>query len=227
MRLDLCEIRPGKVLQVIDNYGHIKASCTGIFSEQDDPDLLPPMSQFFKISSTQYSQPHIGDDIYVFIFSDNPQLFLYVFRGDVAMNNGSELDNEYDDAEILMKRHTDAGDVRVGYDSDNGYDISVNESNMNIGNDSNIHLNHKDGNSISITDNGISLGKDGGSSYSAVCGEELVKVLKDIKSLLNTIKTSAAGNPQTAHISTAMTSQLATLSNFDKILSKIVTLQKE
>lgn len=227
MRLDLGEIRPGKVLQVIDNYGHIKASCVGIFSEQDDPDLLPPMSQFFKISSTQYSQPHVGDDIYVFIFADNPQLFLYVFRGDVAMNNGSELDNEYDDAEILMKRKTNNGEVRVAYDSDNGYDIGVNDSHINIDNDSNIHIVHKSGKAISITDDGISIGKDGESMYSAVCGEELVKVLKDIKALLNTIKTSSAGNPQTAHISTAMTSQLATLSNFDKILSKIVTLQKE
>lgn len=226
MRLEACEIRPGKVLQVIDNYGRIKASCVGIFSEQDDPDLLPPMSQFFKISSTQYSQPHVGDDIYVFVFADNPQLFLYVFRGDVAVNNGDELDNDYEDSEILMKRQTENGEIRVAYDSDNGFDIGVNESHINIDNDSNIHIVHKSGKVISITDDGISIGKDGESMYSAVLGEELIKSLNDIKACLQTIQTASAGSPYTTHISNALTSQIPTL-KFDNVLSDIVTLQKE
>lgn len=226
MRLETCEIRPGKVLQVIDNYGRIKASCVGIFSEQDDPDLLPPMSQFFKISSTQYSQPHVGDDIYVFVFADNPQLFLYVFRGDVAVNNGEELDNDYEDSEILMKRQTENGEIRVAYDSDNGYDIGVNDSHINIDNDSNIHIVHKNGTAISITDDGISIGKDGESMYSAVLGEELVKSLNDIKTCLQTIKTAAAASPYTTQISNALASQIPTL-KFDNILSDLVTLQKE
>ena len=226
MRLDQCEIRPGKVLQVIDNYGHVKASCAGIFSEQDDPDLLPPMSQFFKVSANQFSQPHVGDDIYVFIFADNPQLFLYVFQGDTNIGEADGLDNEYDDVDITMMRNTGSGSVRVGYDTDNGYAIKNNDTRFNIDNDSNAFLEHKSGNTISVTEKNISLGKKKKSRYHAVAGEELISVLKDIRATLDAIKNSASGSPYTTQISAAMTPLMGNLSSFDNILSDVVTLEK-
>jgi hypothetical protein len=45
--------------------------------------------------------------------------------------------------------------------------------------------------------------------------------------VLDTINTSAAASPYTTHISAALTTPLAKLVGFEKILSDMVTLQKD
>lgn len=228
MKLENCEVRPGVVLQVIDNYGRIKASCLGLFSEEDDPDLLPPMSQFLTPSATQFSQPHEGDNIWVWLFSDNPQELLYTFRGNMEKSNNDTLDDEHQDIEILMRRNTENGKIQVDYNTESGYTINNDGTNINIDNeDHDIHIRHKEGPSVMVSKDGISLGTDGKSKYSAVLGEELINVLNDIKDTFNTIKNAAAGSPYTTHIATAMTPAIAKLNNFNKIMSKIVSLDKE
>ena len=227
MRLDQCDVRPGKVLKVIDNYGSIKASVPGLFSEEDDPDLLPPITPFIISSPTSFSMPHEGDYVWIWYFWDNPQELLYSFRCNTQKLNGNSLNNEYKDVEISMKRKSDKGDINVEYNNDDGYTINNADTKINIDNDKHdIHINHADGNSVSISKDSISLGKDGKSEYKAVCGEELVKCLNDIKTTFDTIKTSAMGSPYTSHIGTAMNPVMAKLNNFEKILSNLVTLEK-
>ena len=223
----MCDIRPGVVLKVVDNYGTIKASAQGIFSEQDDPDLLPPITQFIIQSSTSFSMPHEGDNVWVWHFEDNPQELLYTFRSNTPNLNGEQLDNEYKDVEIQMKRKSDKGEVLVSYNDDDGYTVDNSGSQINIDNDKHeIHMKCKDGKEVSINKDGISLGVDGGSKYKAVCGEELISCLDDIKNILDAIKNAAMGNPYTTPIGTAMTPLLPKLNNFKKMLSNVVTLEK-
>ena len=223
----MCDIRPGKVLKVIDNYGTIKASAQGLFSDSDDPDLLPPIIQFIIPSSTSFSMPHEGDNIWVWYFSNNPQELLYTFRSNAQANNSDQLDNEYKDVEIQMKRTSDKGDILVDYNDDDGYTINNSDTKINIDNDKHdIHIVHTDGTSISVTKDGISLGKDGGSQYKAVCGEKLIESLDDIKNILNAIKSAAMGNPYTTPIGTAMTPLMPKLEKFKQMLSDTVTLEK-
>lgn len=227
MRMAMCDIRPGVILKVVDNYGTIKASAQGIFSEEDDPDLLPPITQFILPSSTSFSMPHEGDNVWIWHFEDNPQELLYTFRGNTQNLNGDELDNEYKDVEIQMKRKSDNGEIQVSYNDDDGYTVDNSGSQINIDNkDHEIHLKCKGGKEVSINKDGISLGKDGGSKYKAVCGEELIKSLDDIKNVLNAIKDAAMGNPYTMPIGTAMTPLLPKLNTFKKMLSNVVTLEK-
>lgn len=227
MRMAMCDIRPGVVLKVVDNYGTIKASAQGIFSEEDDPDLLPPIIQFIIPSSTSFSMPHEGDNVWVWHFEDNPQELLYTFRSNTPNTNGQQLDNEYKDVEIQMKRKSDKGEIQVSYNDDDGYTVDNSGSQINIDNDDHeIHMKCKGGKEVSINKNGISLGKDGGSKYKAVCGEELISCLDDIKNILTTIKDAAMGNPYTTPIGTAMTPLLPKLNNFKKMLSNVVTLEK-
>lgn len=227
MKLGLCEVRPGKVLKVVNNYGAIKASAQGIFSEEDDPDLLPPIIPFLMMSPTAFSQPHEGDDVWVWHFSNNPQELFYTYRCNVGDVNSDQLDNEYQDAEIQMKRKSDKGDINVCYTDDDGYTIDNSKSKFNIDNENHdIHMNHAEGTGVSITKDGISLGTDGGSEYKAVCGEELIKSLNDIKDILNAIKTAAMSDPHTTPIGTAMTPLLPKLENFKNMLSNKVTLDK-
>lgn len=227
MRMAMCDIRPGVVLKVVDNYGTIKASAQGIFSEQDDPDLLPPITQFIIQSSTSFSMPHEGDNVWVWHFEDNPQELLYTFRSNTPNLNGEQLDNEYKDVEIQMKRKSDKGEVLVSYNDDDGYTVDNSGSQINIDNDKHeIHMKCKDGKEVSINKDSISLGVDGGSKYKAVCGEELISCLDDIKNIFDAIKNAAMGNPYTTPIGTAMTPLLPKLNNFKKMLSNVVTLEK-
>lgn len=230
MKLSECELRPGKILKVENSYGVIKASCVGVFSEQDDPDLLPPIypNPFVMLSPTQFSQPHVDDKVWVWIFSDNPQELYYTYRADVQSNNEGDLNNEYDDVEIQMKREDDNGEMSVKYDTSNGYTINNHGTSINIDNEAgDVHLKHKDGVAVSISKDKISLGNDGQSQYSAVLGEELINVLNDIKSTFNAIKNAAMGSPYTTPIGTALTPMIAKLNNFNRILSQMVTLQKK
>lgn len=227
MKMSTCDIRPGKILKVVDNYGTIKASAQGLFAETDDPDLLPPITQFIIPSSTSFSMPHEGDNVWVWFFTNNPQELLYTFRSNTPTQNGEILDNEYKDVEIQMKRKSDKGDIQVSYNDDDGYTVNNSDSKINIDNDKHdIHLNHTGGKGISITDDGISLGKDGGSQYKAVCGEKLIECLDDIKNVLKAIKEAAMGNPYTTPIGAAMSPLMPKLENFKKILSDTVTLEK-
>lgn len=227
MRLAECDLRPGKVLKVIDNYGTIKASALGIFSEEDDPDLLPPVIPFILTSPTSFSMPHEDDLVWVWYSPDNPQELYYTFRANTSKLNGDTLDNEYQDVEIQMKRKSDNGDIQVIYNDDDGYTISNSDTKINIDNkDHDIHITHKDGTVVSITKDSISLGKKGGSQYKAVCGEKLIDSLNDIKNVLNAIKNAAMGNPYTTTIGSAMTPLMSKLENFKQMLSDVVTLEK-
>ena len=227
MRMAMCDIRPGVVLKVVDNYGTIKASAQGIFSEKDDPDLLPPITQFIIPSATSFSMPHEGDSVWVWYFEDNPQELLYTFRSNTQNLNGDELDNDYKDVEIQMRRKSDRGDVKVSYNDDDGYTVDNGGSRINIDNDRHeIHIACKDGKEISVTKDGVSLGKDGGSKYKAVCGEDLINSLDDIKNILEAIKNAALGNPYTIPIGMAMTPLLPKLNTFKNMLSNVVTLEK-
>lgn len=227
MRLSDVDLRPGKVLKVIDNYGTIKASAQGIFSEKDDPDMLPPVIPFIITSTTSFSMPHKDDLVWVWYNPDNPQELFYSFRCNTQKLNGGTLDNEYPDVEVQMKRKSDNGEISVEYNDDDGYTVNNSDSKFNIDNkEHDIHINHKGGTSVSITKDNISLGKDGGSQYRAVCGEKLIDSLNDIKNILSAIKEAAIGNPYTMQIGTAMTPLMPKLENFKQMLSDLVTLEK-
>src|SRR5574344_137527 len=92
MKLPDCEIRPGTVLAVCNNYGTIKASCCGLFSPEDDVDLLPPVYPLIKTSITSFCEPQIGDLIWVWINTTNPPELFYTYMGDAVDNNSDILD---------------------------------------------------------------------------------------------------------------------------------------
>ena len=81
MRLSNAILRPGKVLEVVDANGTIKVSAPGLFSDQDDPKLLPPVTPLLLLHSNQYSTPIVGNEVWVLNFTDNTQQ-LYWFRKD-------------------------------------------------------------------------------------------------------------------------------------------------
>ena len=238
MRFADCEMRPGKVLEVVDNYGTIKASCVGIFSEEDDVANMPPIHQlpFIKSSRHYFAAPHVDDLIWVIFNETNPQELFYCFRDDTS-DNSSKLDTGAKDVEILMKR-TDPDDrtkviFENTYDSDDGYMVSNGgdkASKFNIDNkdDHDMHLEHSSGVGVHISKDAISLGSEGKSSYKAPLGEPVADALKAIVDCLEQVM-NACTMPHTAPIKPVIAALLPTLKTKiaeTKILSDKVTLDK-
>jgi len=235
MKFSDCEMRPGEILEVVDNYGTIKASCTGLFSDQDDVEKLPPIYQapFIKSSRFYYAAPHEGDLIWVIFNWDNPQELFYCFRDDMN-DNSSDLDLGPKDIEIYAKR-TDPNDRNKvvfsnTYDSDNGYHIVNDGSEIFMDNSQNhdIGLKHSSGIGLFVEENKINLGTKGGATYKAVCGEPLINALKAIRNVFQQIA-NVSTNQYTAPIKGAITncmSQLDDAITDSRILSNKVTLDK-
>ena len=233
-----CEMRPGKVLKVVDNYGVVKASCVGVFSEEDDVDKLPPVYQapFIKSSRHYFAAPQVDDLIWVIINKANPQELFYCFRDDYN-DNSSNLDNSHKDVEINMKR-TDPDDrsktvFEVTYDTDDGYKVSnggdkASEFNVDNTDDHDMHLKHSSGIALSISKDKISLGTDGGSQYKAPLGEPMADALNAIYNALDAILQGCT-LPHTAPVKAALGAALPQVKmaiQKNKLLSNKVTLDK-
>lgn len=203
MRLSCGEIRPGKVLRVEDQYGTIKGSCMGVFADDEDPDKIPPMIPFMKMSSTSFCQPHEGDRIWVMMFGDNPWEFFYVFQGDAKTNNQDILDGEFDDIEVAMRRKTpDGGNAMMVYTDKTGMVMANGEAIIQADQDENVHMERKgEHRTVEVNEEGISLGSPGKSAEPAVLGDSCEKAFKSIYRCFSELSKASAENPYLSEIS--------------------------
>lgn len=214
MELRNASLRPGKIREVLDQYGNVKCSVVGVFRDDEDLEKLPPVSPspFMRTSSNNFVQPKVGDDVWVMLFRDNPQLLFYQFQGDARLSNGVDLDERYQDVEVFSKH----GDDRVFmYDDEDGWTLRNDDAFINLNNEVNIS-NGKHG--VTITNNGVRL--VGGAEDQPMvlgndlkeCLQELCKVLSDTATALMT--TSQAGG---AKLTAGL---LGVQAKLQKILSK-------
>jgi hypothetical protein len=228
MRLNQGNIRPGRVLQVVDEIGTIKAMCPGVFSELDDPSLLPPVYPFFCSNSNTFTKVNKGDEVWIMFFDDNPYELFYFRKDNIQESLATVLSKDYEQIEVLAS--VEAGIcsyAQLFYTDGTGWVLRNGDSNITINPDGDIILNYQ-GQShrqISIDNTGISLGTTGGSSEPAVLGDQLTKTLNNIYSCFKTLSETAKLNPYTAHLSTALEMTLTTYKDsIAKIKSQNVTL---
>ena len=229
MKLKYGEIRPGKVLRVEDSFGTIKGSCLGVFSEKDDPELIPPMtpSPLSQTSSTSFCRPHVGDRIWVLIFSDNPWEIFYTFQNHAKDDNSEVLEHDYEDTEILMRRKNPKGeDAMIHYNSEDGSIVKNGKAIYQADQKGNLHMEREGKHrTIEVNENGISLGSSGKSDQPAVLGDKLEDALKSIYKCLKQISAVCKDNQYTAAISPAIDNVLPAIrSNIEQIKSQHVTL---
>lgn len=216
MNLMHAYLRPGKVREVLDNYGNIKCSAVGIFKEDEVLEKLPPVSPspFMRTSATGFSKPQVGDDIWVMFFKDNPRLIFYSFQGDAKTMNSGDLDVGYDDVEIMSKR----GDSLLMCDSEDGWTMKNGDGFMNVSKDNINIANSKRG--ITMTENGIRLTSDK-EDQPMVLGNELKVLLQDLCSMMNNLGQTAMSNPHTAPLGAIIKSNMLKVeSRLKKILSE-------
>ena len=196
MKFKDCEIRPGVVLSVEDNFGTIKASCIGIFSDSEDPANLPPVYPWFKTSSVTFSSPHINDNIWVIINRTNPQELFYMFQGPVAVTENSII-KDSKDADVLIGKKSGMSEAQLSYTEESGFLIKNDSAKLEIDADKNITLaKDEDNRSIMIDGEAVHLGAGSG-EQPAILGNNLENLFSTLITNLNNLKTAANANPYT------------------------------
>ena len=208
MRLIHATIRPGKVLEVIeDGAGAIKVSAPGLFTDADGTEVLPPVYPWpFGCHANGYSCPKVDDEVWVLSFADNA-LQLHWVRKDNFPENLSELPlaDEAQNLEVVVNREFEDSKWAILYfDNDDGWMMRKGEDGLiNIRADGSILLKTNfDKRIIDICKDSISLGAEGKAEDSAMLfskwkewmqGELCDNVLNQLVTLLN-------GNPYTAPV---------------------------
>ena len=227
MKLNEGKIRPGRVLAVVDEKGIIKATVPGLFSDQDDPDLLPPVYPYFIGNKNMFTKVKEDDSVWVMFFDDNPYELFY-FRKDNIQESLSEiLNKDYENIEVITHLDNDSGYVSLYYTDGTGWILRKEDSVIQIDKTGRIILDYNGDKhrQISIDDNSISLGTVGGSAEPAVLGDKLTDTLQKLYLTLKSIEEASKINPYTIAIGLAMKSSLSQYKNsIDKITSQHVTL---
>lgn len=224
MKLDKGTIRPGTVLEVLED-GKIKASAPGLFCFNEDPALLPPIHPWFiGNASNAFSKLKQYDDVWIMNFSDNPQQ-LYWFRKDNIKDNINIPIGE-ENVEILCNREV-GGDWATIYFSDgSGWVIGNGDSIIQIRADGTIALDtgipHR---CIDINGKSISIGSKGNSAHPAAYGDEVTNILNSILAMLNSVAIKAMANPYTMAIGTELMMKVPKITGkLSKISSSNVTI---
>lgn len=212
MKFAECIMRPGKVLYVGAD-GTIKASAPALFSEKDT-EKLPPIYPLMHQHSNSYSQPIIGDEVWVINVASNPRQLYWLRKDDIETNNKGYMEGS--NIEIIAHRELDGGinHALLYYSDETGWVLSHKDTKIVL-KDSNILLGDEiDQNYINITPSKISLGsKD--ATHPVPYGDDLQDILMDMYNILKNIEEVAAKSPYTSGISAAITSKI------DKIGDKL------
>lgn len=204
-------LRPGEVLEIVTNYGVIKASSPGFFPHDSDPALLPPILPLLQPHSGYFSSPVVGDSIWILHDLSNSQLFFYLRHSDLPKRVMDILSNEDENIEVVFSRDTDKGIYQLFFSDGTGIRISKDNSIICIDPDGNIDMYTDDSNrAISISPDSVCIGarsEDAGKIHThAAYGEKVEECLEMIGNILSNLRTTAMGNPYTAHLSTALAS---------------------
>lgn len=223
MKLMNAILRPGKVIEVIDEFGTIKVSAPGLFNEQEDPTKLPPVTPLLLFHSNQFSTPVVDDEVWVLNFTDNTQQ-LYWFRKDNFKENNSNIQKEQN-VEVLCSRESGISWATIYFSDDSGWMIKNDQSFIQIDPDGNIKLKNPNSHRcIDINSNNISIGSEGESAHPAAYADKVGDLLWKIYMTFDSIKSNAEANPNTAPIAKAIIEKNNWSNEIPGIESKHVTI---
>ncbi len=222
MKLTNCILRPGKVIEVLED-GKIKAEVPGLFNSEDI-DKIPPIFPFFGGHANTYSQPKQYEEVWVLNATDNP-LQLHWFRKDDHIKNDGELIKE-ENVEVLCNRETGMDWATIYFSDGSGWVIKKGDSIIQIRPNGSILLDtdisHR---VIDINSDNISIGSQGRSAHPAAYGDQVQEVLEDFCGLMRAVQTVSKSNPYTTMISTVIGSKIGKIENaIGSISSQHVTI---
>lgn len=220
MKLSKAILRPGIILSVLDS-GKITASAPGLFSAEDG-DGLPPIMPWWELCGTHtnvYSEPVVGDEVWVLNVTDNP-LQLYWFRKDDYFEHNADIIAE-GNCEILCNREAGLGYATIYFSDGSGWVVRNDDSRLQIFPDGSIDLGMKNPHrTIRIDPGAIHLGATA-SEHPAVYGDILVDLLTQLSGMLHGVSVAASTTPYTLQISNVMEPALASI---DALIPEILSM---
>ena len=222
-------LRPGTVVEVVDNYGTIKATSPGLFSVNDDPSLLPPIIPFNQGPANSFSSVLKDEVVWIFHDNANSQLFFYLRLNQLSQSVKDLLDSGDVNQEIIFSRDTDKGIYQMFFNDGTGIKFMKDGNYIQINPDGNIDIvTEKSNRSISISGDSICLGKksDDASKVNthAAYGERVEDCLTTINNILTQLQTLATPNPYTAALAPAFSSLPKLASQIEQITSNDVKI---
>lgn len=226
MILSQAHIRPGRVLSVEDNKGIIKASCCGLFSDQDDVEKLPPVYPFPLGGANNFSSPKKDDELWLLFFDDNPLELFYIRKDNFPEHLQDILSKNYKEVEVLASRDLGVGMVQLYFTDGDGWILRNIDSVIQMRKDGSILLDAGESHrKIDICSNSISLGTIGGSEHPAAYGDKVIDSLNILNNMLSAVSEAAKTTPYTQAISTAIEALKPQFENsIDEIDSLHVTI---
>jgi hypothetical protein len=231
MKLIHATIRPGKVLEVVeDGKGAIKASAPGLFTDADGTEVLPPIYPWpFGHHANAYSCPKVDEEVWIISFTDNP-LQLHWSRKDDFPENLKDfpLADEAQNLEVVVNREFEDSKWAILYfDNDDGWMMKKDEDGLiNIRQDGSILLKTKhDKRIIDICEDSIALGTEGKAQDSAMLWTKWKEWHDELCKQLETLANAAAAQPYTANLATPIKALKAAIeSKTEPIESKHVSI---
>lgn len=207
MKLKHGTMRPGKVMQVLEK-GQIKASAPGLFSDQENPDNLPPIYPFFGFHSNAFSSLKKDDEVWVLNFKDNDRQLHWLRKDNYnKCLDGFPTTEEDQNVEVIVNReYGDSTWATIYFSNGDGWVIKEDESIINIRSDGSILLkSNSEKGVIDLYKGGVSIGAEGGASDNAMLYSEWDKWLKnDLCGALTAFSTALKANPYTMPAGTAL-----------------------
>lgn len=226
MKLINAQITPGVIKEVVDDYGTIKASVCGVFTDNDAPDMLPPIYPFFTTIHGTFSRPAVGEKIWVISTTDNPTQLLYFKQPELTEEIKNVIkETGTDQCEIISNYDGKHGWAQIFFSDGTGWMIRDDRVYINLTDDKIVLSTKSKHRTISITDEGISLGTEGTSKEKAVLGDSLTTLLDNLKLNVDRLSKAAESAPYTANLVLPLNLMSVDLNaDIKKILSENVTL---
>lgn len=215
MRLSEIELRPGVIIDIVNEYGDVKATVPGLF-EDINPDNLPPIKPWSIGSTGSFSKPKIGQSIWVMFncTTTDPSLLFWLCRNDIKETSSASQFNTVSpdtinpqtspNAEILANKSTSDGGFNTMFCHDSGWVIKNSEGTTLEIDDNKIKLSNTAGNSGAITiDNDIVyIGDSDLASHPVARGDATEEMFNNILNTLCQLSAVAKTSPYTAHLGT-------------------------
>lgn len=221
-------LTPGIVKEIVDDYGTIKASAQAVFSDAESTDVLPNVYPLLMTTTPGvYSRPVVGERVWVISNRDNPMQLMY-FR---QMQLTQEIDNVIDECgddeqlHVLINREAKNGFAQLFFSDGTGWILRNDRTQIQLTDEKILLTTGSNNRTISIDDNGISLGTDGGSREPCVLGNQLKKLFNVLAEDFGELATQAAQGPYTSPLAQPFQKILLDINNnVDSITSQHVTL---
>lgn len=195
MKLNRGEIRPGKIVQIVDVYGTVRAEVYGLFTEYENLEDLPVIKPLFTLSRNAYTQPKVDDKIYVLFSTDDPRLLFYFFMCDYQNQLSEILDNnsDYKPIDVIFKSDNDGNVAQIIYNTTDGNELLIQngDSFIKMTDDTIEIFNSADSTKINMSEDSITIGKDSG-EQPMLLGDDSAKLIKDIIGQISNLYTTLA-----------------------------------